>query len=64
MAREIPSVPLAERVAVNAIEAGALIGRSDEFIHRQIKAGHIRPVAHCEYTLIAVDELRRWAVAS
>jgi hypothetical protein len=64
MAREIPTVPLAERVAVNAVEAGALIGRSDNFVREQIRQGHLRPVPHCDYTLIAVDELRRWAAAS
>jgi hypothetical protein len=56
-------VPLADRIAVNLVEAGELIGRSDEFVRRQIHAGKLRPIPHCEQMLIAVEELRRWARA-
>lgn len=59
--RQVNPVPLHERVAVDAVEAGALIGRSDEFVRDQVRRGKIRPVPHCDYVLIAVDELRRWA---
>jgi predicted nucleic acid-binding Zn ribbon protein len=61
MARPVLEVPLADRIAVTAAEAGALIGRSDEFVRQQIAAGHLRPIPHCEQVLIATAELRRWA---
>jgi hypothetical protein len=59
--RSIDPVPLWHRIAVTPAEAGALIGRSEEFVRQQIRDGFIVPVPHCENILIATKALRAWA---
>lgn len=56
-------VPIADRYAVDAAAAGALISQSESTIRRMVAAGELHRIPDCHSFLIATIELRRWAEA-
>jgi hypothetical protein len=60
--RDLPEVPLHLRIAVTVAEAGALLGKGDDFVRQQIAAGRLATIPHATgCTMIAVAALHRWA---
>lgn len=57
------AIPLHERLALNAREAGELVGLSDAAIKRLVRAGKIARVPDTDRVLIARAELERWVNA-
>lgn len=49
------------RMAVNADEAGRLVGKCDRTIRREIQAGRLRAAKHGRDWMILVRDLEEWA---
>lgn len=50
-----------ERVAVSAVEAGKMLGVSDDTVRRLIAEGHLPRIPHLSLIRIPVDAIRRFA---
>jgi excisionase family DNA binding protein len=50
-----------ERLAVSAVEAGKMLGVSDDTVRRLVESGHLPRVPHLSLIRIPVEALRRFA---
>lgn len=53
-------VPLSERLAFSAAEAGSLLGVSESLVRRLVREGKLARVPHTERILIARTEIERF----
>lgn len=58
--RNARQVPLSERLAFSAAEAGSLLGVSESLVRRLVREGKLARVPHTERILIARTEIERF----
>lgn len=58
--RTARQIPLSERLAFSAAEAGSLLGVSESLVRRLVREGKLARVPHTERLLIARTEIERF----